>query len=256
MLVLMLAQGRHRCGARYHNITGLRKSARRRGVLSASWCGVCVRVCVFSAQLADLFCKRIPLCTHVSCVLSGPNQDPSGPSLSTACGTCSRGNGKGSGRMEPFHVSRPPAVDRAESPVVAGGDTGSVSKTESGIIALCRWDSAHPSAPGANQRRQRKLSLDVEWSAPVTAAKPTSLGVGMRDPARALKMADGNWYVGAGSGFGGTGPQQQEWPPKQRNGCLAWFKATNSTLRSSVQGCLLENHTTGHRSSHRRVESD
>ena len=135
---------------------------------------------------------------------------------------------------------------------VAGGDTGSVSKTESGIIALYPDGSPRTlqrqvptNEPGGN------LSLSVEWGPPTTAAsKPASLGVGMRDPARALKMADGSWYVGAGSGFGGTGPKSNNKTglPNSGTGCLAWFKATNSTLQElEYVGCLLENnHTTGY----------
>ena len=135
---------------------------------------------------------------------------------------------------------------------VAGGDTGSVSKTEAGIFAL------YPDgAPRTLQRQvptnepKGKLSLDVQWSAPTTAAnKPTSLGQGMRDPARALKMADGSWYVGAGSGFGGTGPKSNDKTglPNSGTGCLAWFKAKDASLSElDYVGCLLtNNHTTGH----------
>ena len=144
--------------------------------------------------------------------------------------------------------------DEQSHSVVAGGDTGSVSKTEAGIFAL------YPDTPVPGVRTlQRqvptneaagKLSLGVKWSPPATAAtKPDSLGVGMRDPARALKMADGNWYVGAGSGFGGTGPKSNTKTglPNSGTGCLAWFKAKDATLKElDYVGCLLENtRTTG-----------
>ena len=72
----------------------------------------------------------------------------------------------------------------------------------------------------------------------------------MRDPARALKMPDGHWYVGAGSGFGGTGPNSNTNTglPDSGTGCLAWFRSKDASLSSlEYVGCLLENnHTTGH----------
>ena len=180
-------------------------------------------------------------------------QDPSGPILVDGIWhVFPDGNGKGGGKGWSHFTSRDLLrwTEQNHS-VVAGGDTGSVSKTESGIIAL------YPDGSPRTLQRQvptneasGKLSLDVEWSPPVTAAKkPDTLGVGMRDPTRALKMADGAWYVGAGSGFGGTGPKSNSKTglPDSGTGCLAWFKATNSTLQDlEYVGCLLENnHTTG-----------
>ena len=45
------------------------------------------------------------------------------------------------------------------------------------------------------------IGLNVQWSkATVGVDKPASLGKGMRDPARALKMPDGHWYVVCGRG--------------------------------------------------------
>eukprot|EP01043_Picozoa_sp_COSAG02_P003845 COSAG02_NODE_97_length_37159_cov_37.660335_16_plen_502_part_00 len=201
--------------------------------------------------VAASFSALPPDASHLLCE-SGV-QDPSGPILIDGVWhVFPDGNGKGGGKGWSHFTSRDLLrwTEQKHS-VVADGDTGSVSKTESGIIVL------YPDGTPRTLQRQvptneasGQLSLDVEWSAPVTVAKkPASLGVGMRDPARALKMADGNWYVGAGSGFGGTGPKSnsQSGLPNSGTGCLAWFKATNSTLQDfEYIGCLLQNnHTTG-----------
>jgi hypothetical protein len=140
------------------------------------------------------------------------------------------------------------------SPVLMVGahDTGSVSVTEAGIIALF---------PGSGDIvRQVKDStavpdggVDWLWGAtekPPAATRPTALGKGFRDPSRALKMPDGNYYVAVGSGFGGTGPNSNNNTglPDSGTGCMAWMRATDPTLSNlSFVGCLMENsHTTGH----------
>ena len=148
---------------------------------------------------------------------------------------------------------------------LADRDTGSVSITD-GKEVVVLYPGCHPAgapgcpgATGGNVTRVLKrqtavgntLSLDVKWSAPTVAVdKPASLGKGMRDPARALRMPDGHWYIGAGSGFGGTGPNANTKTgiPDSGTGCLAWFRAKDASLSSlEYVGCLLENnHTTGH----------
>ena len=92
------------------------------------------------------------------------------------------GNGKGGGKGWSHFTSQDLLrwTEQNHS-VVAGGDTGSVSKTESGIIVLYPDGSPRTIQRQVPTNEARgKLSLDVEWSPPVSAAKkPTSLGVGM-----------------------------------------------------------------------------
>ena len=90
------------------------------------------------------------------------------------------------------------------------------------------------------------ISPDVAWTTPTFVAKNPGLGAGFRDPMRALKMADGAWYVGVGTGFGGENPTTGL--PGTGTGCLAWMRATNSSLTEfTFAGCLLNNtHTDGH----------
>ena len=139
--------------------------------------------------------------------------------------------------------------------MVGGHDTGSVSVTEAGVIALY---------PGANDivRQQRGAAAapgggggGVDWTWGATgkqpsATRPAALGKGFRDPSRALKMPDGNYYVAVGSGFGGTGPNSNNNTglPDSGTGCMAWMRATDPTLSNlSFVCCLLENNrTTGH----------
>ena len=142
---------------------------------------------------------------------------------------------------------------RQVNSTVAGGDTGSVSLTEDGdVVAL--YPDNDPKTGGRALFRQTptadggagKLGLNVQWSKPTVGVdKPASLGKGMRDPARALKMPDGHWYVGAGSGFGGA--NNVTGLPGSGTGCLAWFRAKDATLSTfDYVGCLLtNNHTTG-----------
>lgn len=76
--------------------------------------------------------------------------------------------------------------------------------------------------------------------------KPDSLGVGFRDPSRALQMSDGFLYVGVGSGYGGE--NNSTGLPGSGTGCLAWFRARSPGLSAfEYVGCLMtNNHTTGH----------
>ena len=146
---------------------------------------------------------------------------------------------------------------RQANSTVAGGDTGSVSLTENGDVVALFPDNDPKNGERALFRQTPtadggagKLGLNVQWSRPTVGVdKPSSLGKGMRDPARALKMPDGHWYVGAGSGFGGTGPKSNNntGVPSSGTGCLAWFRAKDATLSAfDYVGCLLENnHTTG-----------
>ena len=160
---------------------------------------------------------------------------------------------------------------------VADRDTGSVSLTnESDAIVLFPTTSG----PVSGLLRQVPtdgrggLAPDVSWTSPMLVAKNPGLGVGFRDPSRALQMADGAWYVGVGTGFGGennsTGlpggrllqdPPSGTHPPQgcsycthssssagNGTGCLAWMRATNASLKEfQFAGCLLNNtHTDGH----------
>ena len=185
--------------------------------------------------------------------------DPSGPILINGTwhvfpdGSTAPGNG-----WSHFTSTDLLRWERQVNSTVAGGDTGSVSLTDNGdIVAL--YPDNDPNTGGRALFRQTptqnggtgKLGLNVQWSQPsVSVDKPPSLGKGMRDPARALKMPDGHWYVGAGSGFGGTGPNSNNNTglPSSGTGCLAWFRAKDETLSSfDYIGCLLENnHTTGY----------
>ena len=168
------------------------------------------------------------------------------------------GSGKGGGKGWSHFMSKDLLrwTEQSNS-TMADGDTGSVSITDDGSVVTLYPDDDTPAGGNTTRALKRqtavggKLTLDVKWSAPTVAVdKPASLGKGMRDPARALKMPDGHYYVGAGSGFGGTGPNSNSKTglPDSGTGCLAWFRAKDSTLSSlEYVGCLLENnHTTGH----------
>lgn len=75
------------------------------------------------------------------------------------------------------------------------------------------------------------------------AQRPASLGLGFRDPTRALQLSDGKWYVGVGSGFGGDNPTKTS--PSGGTGCLAWMQASNSSLMEfEYVGCLLTRNKT------------
>jgi sucrose-6-phosphate hydrolase SacC (GH32 family) len=185
--------------------------------------------------------------------------DPSGPIL--VDGTWHvfpDGNGKGGGKGWSHFTSKDLLrwTEQSNS-TMADGDTGSVSITDGKQVVVLFPDNDTPAGGNVTRALKRqtavqgKLSLDVTWSMPTVAVdKPDSLGKGMRDPARALQMPDGHWYVGAGSGFGGTGPNANTKTglPDSGTGCLAWFRAKDASLSSlEYVGCLLENnHTTGH----------
>ena len=131
--------------------------------------------------------------------------------------------------------------------VVAGSDTGSVSTTPSGTFALYPDTVNGTRGVQLQVLQQPTLGLNATWGTPTTSIpKPASLGVGFRDPARALRMEDGSFYVGVGSGFGGENNKSSL--PGSGTGCLAWFKARSDALEAfDYVGCLLENnHTTGH----------
>ena len=185
--------------------------------------------------------------------------DPSGPIL--VDGTWHvfpDGGGKGGGKGWSHFTSKDLLrwTEQSNS-TMADGDTGSVSITDGKQVIVLYPDNDTPSGGNVTRALKRqtavqdKLSLDVTWSTPTVAVdKPASLGKGMRDPARALKMPDGHYYVGAGSGFGGTGPNANTKTglPDSGTGCLAWFRAKDASLSTlEYVGCLLENnHTTGH----------
>ena len=125
---------------------------------------------------------------------------------------------------------------------LANGDTGSISFTEKGTVALFPTTRGPlglmrqvPSGGGGG------LSAGVTWTnaTKVFAATFDGARAGFRDPARAVKMSDGNYYVAVGAGVG-------------KEGCIAWLKAADASLSSfSFTGCLLStNHTTGHMESH------
>ena len=138
------------------------------------------------------------------------------------------------------------------STFLANSDTGSLSVTEQGIIALF----PHLAGPQYGLDRQipksdgsSSLTLDSWSNATHAVDSPRPhVGVGFRDPTRALKIdGDENWYVGVGSGFGGENNSTSL--PGTGTGCLAWMRSTSKGNLSSFEfaGCLLENnHTTGH----------
>eukprot|EP01048_Picozoa_sp_COSAG05_P018321 COSAG05_NODE_2660_length_2792_cov_9.680042_1_plen_408_part_10 len=188
--------------------------------------------------------------------------DPSGPILVGGIWhVFPDGSGKGGGKGWSHFMSKDLLrwTEQSNS-TMADGDTGSVSITDgkqAANVVVLFPDNDTPAGGNVTRALKRqtavqgKLSLDVTWSAPTVAVdKPASLGKGMRDPARALQMPDGHWYVGAGSGFGGTGPNANTKTglPDSGTGCLAWFRAKDASLSSlDYVGCLLENnHTSGH----------
>ena len=185
--------------------------------------------------------------------------DPSGPILVDGVWhVFPDGGGKGGGKGWSHFTSKDLLrwTEQSNS-TMADGDTGSVSITDGKQVVVLYPDNDTPAGGNVTRALKRqtavqgKLSLDVTWSAPTVAVdKPDSLGKGMRDPARALQMPDGHWYVGAGSGYGGTGPNANTKTglPDSGTGCLAWFRAKDASLSSlEYVGCLLENnHTTGY----------
>lgn len=131
---------------------------------------------------------------------------------------------------------------------VANGDTGSVSFTEEGVVVL------YPDLDGGQTGLKRSAPVgdaktilpEQKWTAGTKVADNPGLSKGFRDPARALKMPDGSYYVGVGTGFGGT--NNKTGLPGSGTGCLAWMKANNASLsKFEFVGCLLNNtHTDGH----------
>eukprot|EP01050_Picozoa_sp_SAG11_P018005 SAG11_NODE_2663_length_3118_cov_2.777079_1_plen_271_part_00 len=124
---------------------------------------------------------------------------------------------------------------------LANGDTGSISFTENGTIAL------FPTTKGAFGLMRQvpasggSLTPSITWTnaSHVYSATFDGARAGFRDPARALKMADGSYYVAVGAGVG-------------KEGCIAWLRASDASLTSfEFVGCLLStNHTTGHMETH------
>ena len=147
-------------------------------------------------------------------------------------------------------------------PQIGGIDGGSISVTEAGGGAL--WGAMvdgkavehHPGLLRAVP--SGAFGPDAAWQPPARATTPgifphtstapslPSLGMGFRDPNRAVKMPDGAWYVAVGSGHGGT--NNVTTAPTSGTGCVAWMRATDSTLTNfTFVGCLLEiTHMTGH----------
>jgi sucrose-6-phosphate hydrolase SacC (GH32 family) len=120
---------------------------------------------------------------------------------------------------------------------LANGDTGSISFTENGTIALFPTTKGAfgllrqvPAGGGPLTPRMTWTNASHVYSATFDGAR-----AGFRDPARALKMADGSYYVAVGAGVG-------------KEGCIAWLRAGDASLTSfEFVGCLLStNHTTGH----------
>ena len=70
------------------------------------------------------------------------------------------------------------------------------------------------------------IEPEQSWTLGVKVANNPGLSKGFRDPARALKMPDGHWYVGVGTGFGGA--NNKTGTPGSGSGCLAWMRATNA----------------------------
>ena len=123
---------------------------------------------------------------------------------------------------------------------LANGDTGSISFTENGTIAL------FPTTKGPFGLMRQvpsggSLAPSMTWTNASLVYSATFDGAraGFRDPARALKMADGSYYVAVGAGVG-------------KEGCIAWLRASDASLTSfEFVGCLLStNHTHGHMETH------
>ena len=119
---------------------------------------------------------------------------------------------------------------------LANGDTGSISFTENGTIALFPTTKGPfglmrqvPSSGGSLAPSMTWTNASLVYSATFDGAR-----AGFRDPARALKMADGSYYVAVGAGVG-------------KEGCIAWLRASDASLTSfEFVGCLLStNHTHG-----------
>jgi sucrose-6-phosphate hydrolase SacC (GH32 family) len=151
------------------------------------------------------------------------------------------------------HFTSPDLLNWTEhSSALANGDTGSVSLTDQGIIALYPTTGHSIDDTGLMRQiptgpRTYDIAPDVAWQPPTgLVAKNPGLGAGFRDPSRALLMQDGSWYVGVGTGFGGENPKTGL--PGSGTGCLAWMKAKNGSLSEfEFVGCLLNNtHTDGH----------
>jgi len=128
--------------------------------------------------------------------------------------------------------------------LLANGDTGSLSVTDAGFSV--HFPELSLPTLGLNKQTPTDDSFNTWSESTHVADKPTEVGQGFRDPHRAIKMDDGNWYIGVGSGYGGENDDNQL--PTTGTGCLAWMKATDSSLESfEYTGCLLENnHTMGH----------
>jgi len=102
--------------------------------------------------------------------------------------------------------------------------------TEDGIVVL------FPDLDGGQTGLKRSvpigdkstISQDQTWTTGVKVAENPGLSKGFRDPARALKMPDGHYYVGVGTGVGGA--NNQTGLPGSGTGCLAWMRAKDSSL--------------------------
>ena len=96
-----------------------------------------------------------------------------------------------------------------------GGMTGSIAVTESGAYSIYPWQRAKGVF-------NRSLSLDVgltKWGPPTTVVPLAAGIVALQDPSRAVKLADGFYYV-----LGGCNVQGANFSAV----CL--FRATDSTL--------------------------
>ena len=125
---------------------------------------------------------------------------------------------------------------------LANGDTGSISFTENGTVALFPTTRGPFGLMRQVPASGGSLTPSMTWTNATHVFSATFDGsrAGFRDPARAIKMADGSWYVAVGAGVG-------------KEGCIAWLRASNASLTSfEFVGCLLStNHTTGHMETHR-----
>ena len=136
---------------------------------------------------------------------------------------------------------------------VGNGATGSISVTEQNGAAIAIFPAL---VVGQHQKFQNGLLRQVaagglgpnmSWGKPVqVASRPKALGLGLRDPTRAIEL-NGRFYVGVGSGFGGDNPTKFKFKtsPSHGTGCLAWMQASNSSLLAfQYAGCLLTRITT------------
>ena len=178
--------------------------------------------------------------------------DPSGPILIDGVWHVFPDGGGTNGAWS--HFTSTDLLRWSEHASNAGGhDTGSVSYDPISGRGVVLFPDGHghllrqvPAAQGASGR----IDPAVNWTKPecvyTNNRSLTGLGVGFRDPARALLMGDGSYYVAVGSGFGGD--NDNTGLPANGTGCMAFLRANSSAVENlTFVGCLLTNNrTTGH----------